>query len=328
MRITNTTIARNYNSNLNRNLGRLTDSMTSVSASGRKIFSMAENTATGVRAMNIRRSLSQIDGYMDNAKNAQSKLDTADKSLETIASMSQNIYARYDYAMNGTNSTDEREIIAKEFEKLRDEILTCSNTQYADRYIFGGTNTMSSPFTTNGDGELMYNNVRVKDIPGEDGKYAYLLSDAAYVDVGLGMTMQGSSQDVVANSALKNTLNGLDFMGYGDNNLYDTINELIDSLREGSFDTAAAGPLLDKIKEMGNNVNLQRTSVGSDLQYLEFTVSRLEDEQTALITRQDSLEFKDSAEAIMEMEMEKYVYNAALQMGAKLLQPTLFDYIS
>lgn len=327
MRITNSTIARNYSSNLNRNQGRLNDSMTSVYNSGRKIFSMSDNTANGVRAMSVRRSLSQLEGYKDNAKNAKSKFDMAYDTLGTIAELATSIYERYNYAMNGTNSSDEREVIAKEFENLQQGILTSSNGQYSDRYLFGGTNTMSSPFTTNEAGELMYNNVRVKDIPGANGEYAYLLEDAAYVDIGLGMTMQGSSQDVVTNSALKNTITGLGFMGYGDDNLYDTVTELINSLRADSFDVNEAGKLLNKIKDMGINVTLQRTSISSDVEYLDYTISRLEDEETALIERQDALEFTDMADSIMELEMQQYVYNAALQMGSRLLQPTLFDYI-
>ncbi len=329
MRITNSSIARNYTSNLNTNLSRLNSSNMKVTT-GRNFTSMAENTSAGVRSMTVRRNISQLEGFMNNAKDAQNKFDGAEKTIGQISTMAQDIYARFNYAINGTNSEQERDVISKEFEKLRDEILTSANGQYADRYMFGGTNTQSRPFTTNDAGELMYNGARVKDIKKDDPSNIYdnLLNDASYVDIGLGLTMNGSSQDVIPNSAFKNTINGLDFMGTGDNNLYDTINEIITALKEPSFDTTKAGALLDKVRDAGNHVNLTRTKMGSDTQYLEFTVGRLESENDNLIKRQDQLEFADPYEAIMDFEMQKYVYDAALQMGSRLLQPTIFSFIS
>lgn len=292
---------------------------------------MAEDTSLGVRAMGVRRSLSQLSGYMDNAKDAQNKFATAESLVGEVSNISQSIFERFNFALNGTNNVEEREIIAKEFEKLQAEILTTANGQYADRYLFGGTNTGARPFSVNDAGELMYNGERVKDITKNDpmGKYNDLLNDAAYVDIGLGLTMQGNSNDVIPNSAFKNTINGLDFMGMGDNNLYDTVTELITALRTQPFDNKdGGGALLNKIRDVGNHVNLTRTKMGSDTQYLEFTVSRLETENDNLIARQDTLEIADPYEAIMDMEMQNYVYNAALAMGQKVLQPTLFSFIS
>lgn len=328
MRIANSTIARNYTSNLNSNLARLNSSSAKV-YTGRNFTSMAENTSVGVRAMGVRRSLAQLSGYMDNAKDAQNKFDTAEQLIGQVSDLSKDIYVRFNYAMNGTNSPDEREIVAKEFEKLQAQILTSANGQYGDRYMFGGTNTSTRPFSVNDAGELMYNGERVKDISTNDpvGKYNDLLNDAAYVDIGLGLTMQGNSNDVVANSAFKNTINGLDFMGTGENNLYDKVTELITALRTQPFDSDAGSKLLNEIQTASNNVSLVRTKMGSDAQYLEYTVSRLETEEDNLITRQDTLEIADPYQAIMDMEMQNYVYNAALQMGSRLLQPTIFSFL-
>ncbi len=367
MRITNPSISRNYTFNLNRNLERLSKSNYEVATSGRKIFRMSDDVATGVRAMNVRRSIDQIKGFQDNAKSTQLKFDSAEQTLGGIAEIATKIYERFNFAKNGTNGEDERGIIANEFKKLQEEIVTSANSQYADRYLFGGTNTQSPPFSVNrlgmevngvrgkedfpngrgavgdpeylppfepdydaGYGKIMYNNVLVSEIPG-DGKYQYLLDDAAFVDVGLGLSMIGSSQDVNTNTAVKNTINGLSFMGTGSENLYDTVTEIIDLLEgyvEGEgFDQEVADELLNRIFDKAKDVTMERTRLGSESSYLEFTQTRLTDESDNLIARQDSLEFRDPAEAIMEFSMNEYIYNAALNMGSKLLQNSLFDYI-
>ncbi len=352
MRITNSTIARNYNSNLNRNLERLTRSNYEVATSGRKIFRMSDDVATGVRALTVRRSIDQIKGYQDNAKSTQLKFDSAEQTLGGIAEIATSIYERFISAKNGTNGEDERVIIAGEFKKLQEEIVTSANSQYADRYLFGGTNTQSAPFSVGeypgraavgveGDPDyqpeippgpkIMYNGVFVCDIPGANGEYQYLIDDAAFVDVGLGLSMIGDSQDVNQNTAVKSTINGLGLMGIGDDNLYDTVTEIINMLEgyangEG-FDQEQADVLLNRIFDKAKDINMERTRLGSESAYLEYTITRLTDESDNLIARQDSLEFRDPAEAIMEFSMNEYVYNAALNMGSKLLQNTLFDYI-
>lgn len=328
MRVTNSSIARNYTANLNRNYARLNEA--SLKVGGRSYNTMAENPASAVRAMSIRRSLSMIDGYLDNAKSAQQILAGAEKTLLQISKINQDIQESFTGALNSTNAP-ERDILATHLEKLQSEILSCANGQFSDRYMFGGTNTQTRPFTVDDTGNLLYNGVNVSTITDRsDPAFAYLFKDASYLDIGLGLTMEGGpgTQKPVENSAYKNSFVGIDFFGYGDNNLYNVIGEMITALRSPNFNADEGGALLDKFKNAANEVNIQMTKLGSDSQYLEFTVSRLEDEVLTLTERQQSLEFADPTTAIMDMKMQEYVYNALLQMGQKLLQPTLFSFIN
>jgi flagellar hook-associated protein 3 len=359
MRITNSTMSRNYSTNLNRNLERLNDANYEVATSGRKIFKMSDDTATGLRAMKVRRSLDQLKSFQDNAKNTKVKIDSAEKVVGTIAELATKVYENFNRALNDTHGETDRKIFAQEFRKLQEEIVTSGNSQFADRYLFGGTNTMSAPFSVGeypgngipagadghippGGQKLMYNNVFVVDIPGPAGEYQYMVDDAAYADVGLGLSMEGESQNVNVNTAVKTTINGIDIMGKGDDNLYDTVTKIIDWL-EGKpvvanpadpasvsyppYNHEYGGQLLDLIKEKANEINMERTRLGSESQYLEFTVSRLDTEYDNLVVKQDGLEFNEPSESIMKFTMQQYVYNASLQMGSRLLQNSLFDYM-
>jgi flagellar hook-associated protein 3 len=380
-------MSRNYSANLNRNLERLNDANYEVATSGRKIFKMSDDTATGLRAMKVRRSIDQLKSFQDNAKNTKVKIDSAEKIVGTIAELATQVYERFNFALNDTNGETDREIIAQEFRKLQEEIVTSGNSQFAGRYLFGGTNTMSAPFSVNrtgmlvdengdpdpngkrgeyefpegrgvqgdanylppfvpdyeaGYGKLMYNNVLMTQIS-DEGDYSYMMTDAAYADVGLGLAMEGQSQNVNVNTAVKTTINGVNIMGPGEDNLYDTVTKLIDWL-EGkpvyedptadppdvkyrAYDNEYGGELLDLIRSKADEVNMERTRLGSESQYLEFTVSRLDTEYDNLVVKQDSLEFNEPSESIMKFTMQQYVYNASLQMGSRLLQNSLFDYM-
>ena len=47
-----------------------------------------------------------------------------------------------------------------------------------------------------------------------------------------------------------------------------------------------------------------------------------------LTERINSIEYVDSAEAILDYQMQKYTYQAALQMGTQILQPTFLDFMN
>lgn len=333
MRITNPTMTRNYSKSLNVNQKRLYDLNMRIT-SRRKFDTMAEDTASGVRAMKVRRSLAQIDYYTDNCETTKSVFDLAEKSLMQISSMCTTISEGFIAAISDDKEPSDREIFATQMEKLRDEILTLMNNNASGRFLFGGTNTKSLPFTVDADSDLCYNNVKVKDIDKSDPQYAYLFEDAAYVDIGLGLTMQkGDPQSVIGNTAFENTLVGIDFLGAGPENLYIRISEMIDILRNMDPDPdlskhTDAGKLLDRFRASHENVVTQLTRLGSDAQYLEFTIERLDNEKINLTERHDELETIDPYEAIMNYEMQYSIFNAALAMGQKLLQPTLFNFMN
>lgn len=329
MRIANSTIVRNYTSNLNNNLSRLNEYNMKVTTQ-RKFTSMAEDTAAGVRAMKVRRSMAQLESYADNSRTMKATLTSAEGNLMQISSLSHEASAKFVSAMNGDKGEGERKIIASELKKTQEALLACVNGQYSDQYLFGGTNTTSAPFTLDDAKDLCYNGVKVKDIADANGQvkqeYQYLMDDAAFVDIGMGLTM--NDQELQGNSAFESTMNGLDFLGVGDKNLYLVLGEMIDMLETGSMDMDGAGKLLDQFRASSNNVNIQITELGAKASYIDFTIDRLDAESISLKERQNALEIIDPADAIMDFKVQEYVYNAALQMGQRLLQPTLFSFMS
>ena len=324
MRITNPMVVRNYTNNLHKNRAML-EHFSNQIVTGRRFNKMSEDTAAGVRAMQVRRNLSRIDAHIDNAKAAQSQLGAAETTLLQISELTHSISEKHISGMSDDKTT-ERGIIATELEKLRDQLMSLANSQFAGRYMFGGTNTVTPPFETDDLGNIFYNGTDIRTLD----KSHPLIKDAAHLDIGLGLTFNnaGDPQLVDPNSAFKHTLVGAEFLGLGSENIYLVLTEMIDSLRAEVFDHEAAGNILNRFRESAANVNIQITKLGADSQYLEFSIDRLETEAINLKTRQTDLEAAAPEEAIMNMKIQEFIYNAALQMGQRLLQPTLFSFIN
>jgi flagellar hook-associated protein 3 FlgL len=70
------------------------------------------------------------------------------------------------------------------------------------------------------------------------------------------------------------------------------------------------------------------TEVGSKASYLDFMTSRYETRTLDLQERQVDVEGADPASTIIKYKSQEVAYNAALQMGTKIIQPSIFDFMS
>ncbi|MDR2931711.1 MAG: hypothetical protein LBV27_01255 [Oscillospiraceae bacterium] len=324
MRISNFTIKRNYQTQLNLNQKNLYDAnMTAITK--RKFHTMSDDVATGLRAMKARRELSKNASYQNNVQEAKGTLKAAEdvliKGINSIASDS--VFADYQQAANGTMSADERQVVANKLQKMQDALLTDLNSKFSDRYLFGGSQTDQAPFSLDTDGKLMYRGVKVADFDPTDPDHAKLLDDPVYIDIGLGMTLDASGNPIPS-TVFDRSISGLDIVGTGEDNMYDVLGQMISSLEADAPDQE----LFDKMQTCFNRSNTMVTNIGADDNFLDFTQERLTLEEDNLTTRQQGLEFMNDEAALLNLKMAEYAYNAALQIGTRILQPSLFSYMN
>ncbi|MGE5390240.1 MAG: flagellar hook-associated protein FlgL [Deltaproteobacteria bacterium] len=83
----------------------------------------------------------------------------------------------------------------------------------------------------------------------------------------------------------------------------------------------------------GTDVRLQellyhRSTIGSRINRLELQESRLKNAEVTLTDLLSKNEDTDEAKVIMELKMQENVYQASLAVGARIIQPTLIDYLN
>ena len=118
--------------------------------SGKKFQSISEDPVGAERVRLLRSSNEAIDHYQDNITRSKTQLDAADTALEE----STNIVIRAKelaLAMaNETTSPEQRQIAADEIDSLFASLVTVANTKAAGEFIFGGFQTDTQPFQTDG----------------------------------------------------------------------------------------------------------------------------------------------------------------------------------
>lgn len=343
-------VTRNYMRTLNTSLSKRAESLERGS-SGLKFSRLSDNVADGSRAMHIQEERYQSTQYLANVENLLSEMNSVDSNLESIHSVMQTIQEKTLMAMSENYGPDKRAVLAQEISSLKDQILQFANAQFAGKYLFSGTNNSTQPFTVDeASGKLLFNGVEVESIfQDTDGKFYYYTdpndpntktlvpnSGEIYADIGLGLKI---SEDMEADprTAFQVSISGLKMLGFGapvtgqdgtqmSNNVYDLLTQLENAITP-DFDETALNDLHRQLVTLTDQVGMSRTDLGTRMNFLERTQTRLEEDIDNMSEMESKLISSDPAEEAIKMKECEYVWLAVLQIGSQILPTSLLDYM-
>lgn len=198
-----------------------------------------------------------------------------------------------------------------------------TNTEY---YTYDDAGTKVSPYTPVGDVTEVMEKIQQEVLVAE--------SATRYVDAGTGLTFS-SDGTVIAASALEVSYGGLEAVGFGtdENGMPENVLSLLVSLRDAcytegeEFNLDNFGAISDKLIEVKNTTNFYVSSLGTRANFIDKSISRLDDEEYNLTALKSSLVEVDSAEEIIAYKQYEFAWNAILQMGSKIIPTSLMDFI-
>ena len=238
-------------------------------------------------------------------------------------------------AMTSTSGESGRAAISKEIEALRDEILQFANTSYDDSFVLGGSSAKTAPFSTDSSGNLLYNGVNVNDITFSGGKYydgggaEIPMNGDTFVDIGLGITMTGST--VKSDTAMKTSYNGLEILGFGKdangktNNIFNILTELKNNIK--TYDADAVGEYDTKLVSSTTNFRGFLTDIGAKTSFLDTIEKRVDTSIDTYKSQIKRLVGIDDAEEATNQTMNDYVLKAVLSMGSNIIPTSLMDFL-
>lgn len=141
MRITNNMMLRSTSSNINGNKLNV-NSLNNQMSSQKKIQRPSENPVIAIRALRFRSTLSEIDQYYENnIPDAESWLEVTETALKNMITIVGDIRTQCIAGANDPLTEDDRNTILTTLEKLRDQVYSEGNTDYAGRTVFTGYRT-------------------------------------------------------------------------------------------------------------------------------------------------------------------------------------------
>ncbi|MBC3805015.1 hypothetical protein GH808_11290 [Acetobacterium fimetarium] len=340
MRITYKMMTNRYTSNLN-TIGTDLDKLNNQVASGRKFSRTSEDVSSAMKGYQIRKNIYKVDGYQDNISHAQGFLTNSETTLGGIEDSLSEAVNKVEQGVNGTQSDNEKKIIATELRSIQKELLAELNTSSSGVHIFGGSNTDSEPFTVDSTtGKMSYNGIDLDTLT-DATTIKKLQQDSLYVDIGLGVSVDPITKEIDRNTVFEYSIPGISFAGNGtttlkdgtvaSNNTYNLIGQIAEALETGGNSTDMTDKieaLFGHLQESTQKVYQKTTEIGAKTNYLDFMTERYETQDYNMEERQTQVEGVDAAAVYIDFQTQKVAYQAALQMGQSVIQQSVFDYMS
>ena len=293
MRITNgmliTNMMRNYNKNM-KDLAKLQEHL----ASGKKILRPSDDPVAISRSLKLKADLAYNKQYVSNTDNALSWLESTELALKDLGDVLQRVREMAVKAGSGSLSLEDRAAIAVEIQQLQNHVVQLGNATYADRYIFAGYKTDQPAFAEQGN-QLVYQ--------GDNGKIAYETGVGSRIDV-----------NVIGGDG-----------GVEIDKIYDVLERFKNDLMD------PANPELDgyigEIDQRIIQVLSLRSEAGAKVNRFELIRARLKDEEINFTNLLSQNEDADIAEIIVWFKEAENVYRASLATGARIIMPTLIDFL-
>ncbi|MEU4222494.1 flagellar hook-associated protein FlgL [Actinoplanes sp. NPDC026623] len=291
MRVTNGSITARVLANLQRNVARSGKIQEQLS-SGKQIARPSDSPTGTLTALQLRGEMRVTQQYSRNADDGMSWLSVLDDTLS--GSLSQINRAR-DLAIqsqSGAATPLSREAMAVEVDNIRESLIGAANTTYLGRPVFGGTTT----------GGVAYDSAGVYQ--GDDGAVLRTVGSNAQVRV---------AED------------GRDVFGPDGSNIFAVLADISDGLRNNDVTKLHAG--MDNLSAAGDLIKSTLSDVGARYNRVSQMHDTAEDRLVTLKSQLSDVEDIDLPQTIMEMQLQQTAYQAALAATAKVIQPSLIDYL-
>ena len=309
MRITNSSMITNHMFDTQQTLERM-DTLNRQLDTSKQINRVSDDPHKAIKIMNLNNELKFTEKYNQNVEETVGWMNNTDSTLQEVGDLLGEIKTNILKVGNGTYNDEEIKAIHAEMNEKIKELGECLNSSHGGRHMFSGTAVNEVPVVMeekDGVVTLKVNSaVNDKDLKSE-------LSDGITVDYNV------SAKEIFEKDG-KNYLDQI-------NNL----SKLMNDISNGKYVEANKKELLGKVKDdidgLFNHTIDTRTTFGVRVNTAEkikdFNDENILNMKAVLSSEQDV----DHVKKFIELKSAELVYNASVQVGAKLIQPTVLDYL-
>jgi flagellar hook-associated protein 3 FlgL len=261
-----------------------------------------------VSALQLRQDLRTNDQYARNISDGQAWLGTIDTALQTSVSQLNRAKDLATQANTSTNSSspDSRAAIAAELEGIKATMVSLANTKYLGRSVFAGTSGAGPAVTTTS---------------ATDPSTGVVTNSYAWSSAGSDGTVE---RRIDASSTVRVDSDGKAVFGEDPSSVFSDLDALIAQVKSG-------GDLGDAVTALDGHllrIRTEEASVGAREVRLDDAADATASSKVNLSQALSGVEDADLPATIVALQMQSTAYQAALGATAKVLQPSLMDFLS
>ncbi len=303
-RVTNLTMSANAQRTLQTQQSRLAE-LQEKATTLNKISRPSDDPAATAQALDTRARLAATAQYGRNIDDGNTWLTAADSALEQATNVMHRIKDLTVQAGNGSLPQSGKDAIAAELETLKTDLASIANTQHLGRNIFAGTSDAAGAFTPG--------TPRDPSIPGDTGTPPTFN----------GVANSSVERRISATQTVRVDADGAAIFGSGAGSVFDVVSQVAADLRTGKD----ISPRLASVDTAFKNIVDGRAEVGTRQAQLERASSVNTELEASLDAQKTGIEKADLGSVIMDLKLQETNYQVALAATAKVLQPTLMDFL-
>ncbi|MCU9810286.1 MULTISPECIES: flagellin N-terminal helical domain-containing protein [Paraclostridium] len=309
MRITNSSMIRNHMYDVQQGLQRM-DNLNKQLDSQKQINRVSDDPHKAIKIMNLNNEIKYAEKHNQNVEEVVGWMNNTDANLEEFGTLLGDIKNSILKVGNGTYSDEEMKAIQAEMNEKLKALGETLNTTHGGRYMFGGTSVDEPPVQIeekDGVVTLKLNpNINAEDLKAE-------ISDGINLDYNV-------SASEIFNKDGKNFLDSI-------NDLSKIMNDIANGVNVEDNKKELLGDVKKNIDDFFNHTVDTRTKFGVKVNTAE-KIKDLNDENILNMKGVLSLEQDvNYVDKFIELKSAEMVYNASIQVGAKLIQPSILDYL-
>ncbi len=303
MRITPNITMQNslYNIQLTRNK---LDTINEKIASGQNYNRPSDDPVAARLLVGLADKLRTNSQYKSNVDKAAISLKFTDAPLTAMITTMSNIRSLASTAASGMTSDLTRQNTISQLTAYREQLADYGNTQMGDQYIFAGTMTTTKPFDR-----------EVQSVPPPVGYNYYKGNDAAItVEIDTGVTEQTN-------------LTGSQVLTGPDVNILETLDQLIDKLKNNHTDLSGIQALSTKLDNGTEQIYTAQVTNGTRINRLSAMSELLYNTNNTMSTVVGNVQNADYAKLAVELQQQQIAFEATLSTTAKISQMSLLNYL-
>ena len=330
MRITNQMMSKSFLRDLGRNqnhMKKINDQLTS----GKEIRRPSDNPFKVARSMQLSRDIGANSQYNENIKDTTNWLDTTDTALEQLGNSFQRFRELMISAGNAAYGSDEKKAIKDEMNEKVNEITQILNSSFDGKYIFGGTKVNSKPVASSRNIETKNNYI---NLSGNEGEVLSLDNLDESVQNQINMIGKKLNVEISQGVTMEYSVSATDILLFKDKkgvslNVMDLLKGITDNIDSENPDNSSkvTNEYLKSMDETITNLLKIRAEVGAKQNRMEAAGDQNDEQNFNLTDILSQTEDIDFAQKNIEATVAQSVYMASLQVSAKIIQPSLLDFL-
>lgn len=302
-RVTESSIRTRTMASLQRNLSRTQQAQDQIS-SGKQLTRPSDSPTGTVTALQLRGEVRANKKYSTNADDAAGRLGVVQDNLQSsveLLTVARNLTLEAK-STGGQGTAEANKARAAQLEGIKANLVEYANSKYMDRPVFGGSTPDTSAYDKSG----------------------------SYVGEAAGETLRA----IGPNAKVRVDVRGPEVFGddkaadgVTDNptQMFRVLDNIIDAMKSGDAD--ALDTQLQNLDKASDLVKSTLSDVGARYNRVTQMKQSAEDRLMSVSSQLSDIEDVDLPKAIMDLQLQQTSYQAALAATAKVIQPSLIDFL-